>query len=185
MSTLERPAAIFQTVSEGLFSEVRLEKWPPGTVEAVENGVGTVGRGLMYPDSCVTITTMPGAHESTLVLVLDLAGTFALGLSGGFAAVRARLDAWGGECGEKRTWLPWSAFEEWRDLTEIPGEFVVPGDVRLSDPSDGGPPAVGRSRGRFPKARPNHGPPGNPASRPAFPPFPKGPQSERTRRLLF
>jgi uncharacterized membrane protein YeiH len=49
----------------------------------------------MYPDSCVTITTMPGAHESTLVLVLDLAGTFAFGLSGGFAAVRARLDLYG------------------------------------------------------------------------------------------
>lgn len=38
---------------------------------------------------------MPGAHESTLVLVLDLAGTFAFGLSGGFAAVRARLDLYG------------------------------------------------------------------------------------------
>jgi uncharacterized membrane protein YeiH len=49
----------------------------------------------MYPDSCVTITTMPDAHESTLVLVLDLAGTFAFGLSGGFAAVRARLDLYG------------------------------------------------------------------------------------------
>jgi uncharacterized membrane protein YeiH len=38
---------------------------------------------------------MPDAHESTLVLVLDLAGTFAFGLSGGFAAVRARLDLYG------------------------------------------------------------------------------------------
>ena len=38
---------------------------------------------------------MPGAHESTLVLVLDLAGTFAFGLSGGLAAVRARLDLYG------------------------------------------------------------------------------------------
>jgi uncharacterized membrane protein YeiH len=49
----------------------------------------------MYPDSCVTIATMPDAHESTLVLVLDLAGTFAFGLSGGLAAVRARLDLYG------------------------------------------------------------------------------------------
>ena len=38
---------------------------------------------------------MLGAHESTPVLVLDLAGTFAFGLSGGFAAVRARLDLYG------------------------------------------------------------------------------------------
>ena len=38
---------------------------------------------------------MPNAHESTLVLVLDLAGTFAFGLSGGLAAVRARLDLYG------------------------------------------------------------------------------------------
>src|SRR3712207_9130214 len=38
---------------------------------------------------------MPDVHGSTLVLVLDLAGTFAFGLSGGLAAVRARLDLYG------------------------------------------------------------------------------------------
>lgn len=47
------------------------------------------------PDPCVTITAMPDAHWSTLMLVLDLAGTFAFGLSGGLAAVRARLDLYG------------------------------------------------------------------------------------------
>src|SRR3712207_4891498 len=49
----------------------------------------------MYPDSCVTITTMPDVHGSTLLLVLDLAGTFAFGLSGGLVGVRARLDLYG------------------------------------------------------------------------------------------
>jgi uncharacterized membrane protein YeiH len=38
---------------------------------------------------------MPDAHSSTLILVLDLAGTFTFGLSGGLAAVRARLDLYG------------------------------------------------------------------------------------------
>ena len=41
------------------------------------------------------MTAMPDAHWSTLMLVLDLAGTFAFGLSGGLAAVRARLDLYG------------------------------------------------------------------------------------------
>lgn len=41
------------------------------------------------------MTAMPDAYESTLMLVLDLAGTFAFGLSGGLAAVRARLDLYG------------------------------------------------------------------------------------------
>ena len=47
------------------------------------------------PDPCVTMAAMPDAHWSTLMLVLDLAGTFAFGLSGGLAAVRARLDLYG------------------------------------------------------------------------------------------
>jgi len=41
------------------------------------------------------MTAMPDAHGSTLMLVLDLAGTFAFALSGGLAAVRARLDLYG------------------------------------------------------------------------------------------
>jgi uncharacterized membrane protein YeiH len=41
------------------------------------------------------MAAMPDAHWSTLMLVLDLAGTFAFGLSGGLAAVRARLDLYG------------------------------------------------------------------------------------------
>ena len=38
---------------------------------------------------------MPNAQESTLMLALDLAGTFAFGLSGGLVGVRARLDLFG------------------------------------------------------------------------------------------
>jgi len=41
------------------------------------------------------MATMPDVHGSTLMLVLDLAGTFTFGLSGGLAAVRARLDLYG------------------------------------------------------------------------------------------
>ncbi len=40
-------------------------------------------------------TIVPEAHESTLMLALDLAGTFAFGLSGALAGVRARLDLYG------------------------------------------------------------------------------------------
>ena len=45
--------------------------------------------------SCVTMTTMPDVHGSTLMLVLDLAGTFIFGLTGGLVAVRAQLDLYG------------------------------------------------------------------------------------------
>jgi uncharacterized membrane protein YeiH len=38
---------------------------------------------------------MPDVHGSTLLLMLDLAGTFAFGLSGGLVGVRARLDLYG------------------------------------------------------------------------------------------
>ncbi|MBX6762124.1 MAG: trimeric intracellular cation channel family protein [Rubrobacteraceae bacterium] len=38
---------------------------------------------------------LPDAHSSSLLLALDLAGTFAFGLSGGLAGVRARLDLYG------------------------------------------------------------------------------------------
>src|SRR5215204_4978043 len=38
---------------------------------------------------------MPNPQGSTLMLVLDLAGTFAFGLSGGLVRVRARLDLFG------------------------------------------------------------------------------------------
>src|SRR5829696_342457 len=38
---------------------------------------------------------MPNPQGSILMLVLDLAGTFAFGLSGGLVGVRARLDLFG------------------------------------------------------------------------------------------
>jgi uncharacterized membrane protein YeiH len=38
---------------------------------------------------------VPPGFDPTLILVLNLAGTFVLGLSGGLAAVRARLDLFG------------------------------------------------------------------------------------------
>src|SRR6185295_15457326 len=38
---------------------------------------------------------VPHGFDPTLILVLNLAGTFIFGLSGGLAAVRARLDLFG------------------------------------------------------------------------------------------
>ena len=38
---------------------------------------------------------VPHGFNPTLILVLNLAGTFVFGLSGGLAAVQARLDAFG------------------------------------------------------------------------------------------
>ena len=44
--------------------------------------------------SCTTMDTPPG-FDATLILWLNLVGTFVFGLSGGVAAVRARLDVFG------------------------------------------------------------------------------------------
>ena len=38
---------------------------------------------------------VPAGFSPTLILVLNLAGTFVFGLSGGLAAIRARLDLLG------------------------------------------------------------------------------------------
>src|SRR4051812_49595633 len=38
---------------------------------------------------------VPHGYDPTLILVLNLAGTFVFGLSGGLAAVRAKLDLFG------------------------------------------------------------------------------------------
>src|SRR5881628_147737 len=49
------------------------------------------------PDCGHACTTMdvPAGFSPTLILVLNLAGTFVFGLSGGLAAVRAKLDLFG------------------------------------------------------------------------------------------
>src|SRR3712207_5677846 len=71
--------------------------------ESVATGVSLLGDGSLsvamvaadFYEHCATMSAMPDSHWSTLILVLDLAGTFAFGLSGGLAAVRARLDLYG------------------------------------------------------------------------------------------
>src|SRR3712207_9442053 len=71
--------------------------------ESVATGVSLLGDGSLsvtmfaadFYEHCATMSAMPDAHWSTLILVLDLAGTFAFGLSGGLAAVGARLDLYG------------------------------------------------------------------------------------------
>src|SRR3712207_9407612 len=74
-----------------------------GSPESMATGVSLLGGGsvsvamvaAVFYERCATMATMADAHWSTLILVLDLAGTFAFGLSGGLAAVRARLDLYG------------------------------------------------------------------------------------------
>src|SRR4051812_3020502 len=45
--------------------------------------------------TCLSAMDVPHGFNPTLILVLNLAGTFIFGLSGGLAAVRARLDLFG------------------------------------------------------------------------------------------
>src|SRR3712207_1290456 len=62
--------------------------------ESVATGVSLVGGGsvsvamvaAVFYEHCATMTTMADAYWSTLILLLDLVGTFAFGLSGGLAA---------------------------------------------------------------------------------------------------
>lgn len=95
---------------------------------------------------------MPGSYESTLMLVLDLAGTFAFGLSGGLVAVRARLDVYGvvvlagvvGLAGGITRdillgTLPPATFSDWRYLSTVAAAgfvafFTRPALDRLSGP---------------------------------------------------
>src|SRR3712207_8310159 len=74
-----------------------------GSPESMATGVSLLGGGsvsvamvaAVFYERCATMATMADAYWSTLTLVLDLAGTFAFCLSGGLAAVRARLDLYG------------------------------------------------------------------------------------------
>src|SRR3954462_5957271 len=45
--------------------------------------------------TCLSAMAVPRGFDPTLILVLNLAGTFVFGLSGGLAAVHARLDLFG------------------------------------------------------------------------------------------
>ncbi|MGH2889133.1 MAG: trimeric intracellular cation channel family protein [Solirubrobacteraceae bacterium] len=79
---------------------------------------------------------VPG-FDPTLILVLNLAGTFVFGLSGGLAAVRARLDLFGvvvlaavvglagGITRDVLTGVPPATFRDWRYLAVVGGAGVV------------------------------------------------------------
>src|SRR3954468_8444876 len=58
---------------------------------------GRPRRQMRASDRSAMLSTMdvPHGFDPTLILVLNLAGTFVFGLSGGLAAVRARLDLFG------------------------------------------------------------------------------------------
>jgi uncharacterized membrane protein YeiH len=76
-------------------------------------------------------------HDGLLILALNLAGTFAFGLSGGLAAVRARLDIFGvvalsfvvaltgGIIRDVLIGVPPETFRDWRYLAAAGGAGVV------------------------------------------------------------
>ena len=80
---------------------------------------------------------VPTGFDPTLILVLNLAGTFAFGLSGGLAAARARLDFFGvivlaavvglagGITRDLLIGVPPATFRDWRYLAVAGGAGVV------------------------------------------------------------
>jgi uncharacterized membrane protein YeiH len=80
---------------------------------------------------------VPAGFDPTLILVLNLAGTFAFGLSGGLAAARARLDFFGvivlaavvglagGITRDLLIGVPPATFRDWRYLAVAGGAGVV------------------------------------------------------------
>src|SRR4051794_16392424 len=70
-----------------LASTRRAEVRTPGLKTAID--ALRVGREI---GTCFWLMDVPHGFDPTLILVLNLAGTFIFGLSGGLAAVRAKLD---------------------------------------------------------------------------------------------
>src|SRR3954468_744438 len=80
---------------------------------------------------------VPRGFDPTLILVLNLAGTFIFGLSGGLAAVRARLDAFGvvtlaavvglagGITRDLLIGTPPATFRDWRYLAAVGAAGLV------------------------------------------------------------
>src|SRR3954447_23291546 len=76
---------------------------------------------------------VPHGFDPTLILVLNLAGTFIFGLSGGLAAVRAKLDLFGivvlagvvslagGITRDLLIGVPPATFRDWRYLAVVAG----------------------------------------------------------------
>ena len=83
------------------------------------------------------VTPVLSGFDPTLLLVLNLAGTFAFGLSGGLAGVRARLDAFGvvvlavvvglagGITRDVLIGIPPQTFRDWRYLTVASGAGLL------------------------------------------------------------
>src|SRR3954469_21091173 len=72
-------------------------------VDSVTVGIYPQGEHLQHPSRCgsaadwdmLSSMDVPHGFDPTLILVLNLAGTFVFGISGGLAAVRAKLDLFG------------------------------------------------------------------------------------------
>jgi hypothetical protein len=84
----------------------------------------------------LTVAVVPG-FDATLLLWLNLVGTFVFGLSGGLAAVRARLDAFGvvtlaavvglagGITRDLLIGTPLETFQDWRYLAAVAAAGLV------------------------------------------------------------
>ena len=85
----------------------------------------------------LAVTSVLNGFDPTLLLVLNLAGTFVFGLSGGLAAVQARLDAFGvvvlavvvglagGIIRDLLIGIPPQTFRDWRYLAVAGGAGLV------------------------------------------------------------
>ena len=72
------------------------------SVQAGENGLRVESVRVVTATDCTvaglgdsSAMDVPHGYDPTLILVLNLAGTFVFGISGGLAAVRAKLDLFG------------------------------------------------------------------------------------------
>src|SRR5215212_6010136 len=76
-----------------LFSLRSTQRTSTRSIRAAPRGSGDAGRPPV--GTCFSPMDVPHGFDPTLILALNLGGTFVFGLSGGLAAVRAKLDVFG------------------------------------------------------------------------------------------
>src|SRR5215212_5314534 len=76
-----------------LFSLRSTQRTSTRSIRAAPRGSGDAGRPPV--GTCFSPMDVPHGFDPTLILALNLGGTFVFGLSGGLAAVRAKLDLFG------------------------------------------------------------------------------------------
>ena len=81
---------------------------PPSSADAgIVRYAGRADRRIVRRPTMVARMDVPHGFDPTLILVLNLVGTFIFGLSGGLAAVRARSTSSASSC--SRPWWAWPA----------------------------------------------------------------------------